>query len=222
MLLSWLKNRRRRKILAEPFPPAWLATLAGSRGPLRACSAMRSARSCTARCRSACREGVGRLPRPGIDGRHARHHRRPGRDLDSRLRRFLLRQRADDSRLSRRIRRQAEQRFHRRRDRWKKTASGSARRNIAARSSCHGRRSAKTPACPATAPNLVFHEFAHQLDMLNGDFDGTPNLPTGELADRWAKIMDVEYRRLQRAEARQPAGRCSILTARPIRPSSSR
>jgi MtfA peptidase len=27
MLLSWLKNRRRRKILAEPFPSAWLTTL---------------------------------------------------------------------------------------------------------------------------------------------------------------------------------------------------
>jgi MtfA peptidase len=53
---------------------------------------------------------------------------------------------------------------------------------------------------PGHGQNLVFHEFAHQLDMLNGDFDGTPDLPTRELAQRWAKLMDKEYRRLQRAE----------------------
>jgi MtfA peptidase len=55
---------------------------------------------------------------------------------------------------------------------------------------------------PGYGENLVFHEFAHQLDMLNGAFDGTPNLPSAGLAERWAKIMDVEYRRLQRAERR--------------------
>jgi Mlc titration factor MtfA (ptsG expression regulator) len=51
--------------------------------------------------------------------------------------------------------------------------------------------------------NLVFHEFAHKLDMLNGALDGTPNLPTNELARRWSRVMDKEYRRLQRAEARE-------------------
>jgi len=56
---------------------------------------------------------------------------------------------------------------------------------------------------PGYGQNLVFHEFAHKLDLLNGDFDGTPNLPTDELAKRWAKIMNDEYRRLQRAEERQ-------------------
>ena len=53
---------------------------------------------------------------------------------------------------------------------------------------------------PGHGQNLVFHEFAHQLDMLNGAFDGTPDLPTPDLRERWAKIMDAEYRRLQRAE----------------------
>jgi Mlc titration factor MtfA (ptsG expression regulator) len=55
---------------------------------------------------------------------------------------------------------------------------------------------------PGYGQNLVFHEFAHQLDMLNGDFDGTPDLPTRELRDRWAKVMDLEYRRLRRADRR--------------------
>ena len=53
---------------------------------------------------------------------------------------------------------------------------------------------------PGYGQNLVFHEFAHQLDMLNGAFDGTPNLPTNELAQRWSELMNVEFRRLQRAE----------------------
>ena len=53
---------------------------------------------------------------------------------------------------------------------------------------------------PGYGQNLVFHEFAHQLDILNGGFDGTPDLPTTDLQQRWTKIMDHEYRRLQRAE----------------------
>ena len=61
---------------------------------------------------------------------------------------------------------------------------------------------------PGYGQNLVFHEFAHQLDMLNGAFDGTPDLPSDELAGRWAGIMDVEFRRLQRAERK---GRDTLL-----------
>jgi Mlc titration factor MtfA (ptsG expression regulator) len=53
---------------------------------------------------------------------------------------------------------------------------------------------------PGHGNNLVFHEFAHQLDMLNGAADGTPILQTDDLAARWAKVMNAEYRRLQRAE----------------------
>ena len=61
---------------------------------------------------------------------------------------------------------------------------------------------------PGYGQNLVFHEFAHQLDMLNGAFDGTPNLPNDELAKRWADLMDREFRRLQAAERR---GRDTLL-----------
>lgn len=61
---------------------------------------------------------------------------------------------------------------------------------------------------PGYGQNLVFHEFAHQLDMLNGAFDGTPNLPSRELAERWGKIMNDEYLRLQRAERK---GRHTVL-----------
>jgi MtfA peptidase len=46
--------------------------------------------------------------------------------------------------------------------------------------------------------NLVFHEFAHQLDMQNGRMiDGTPPLPSRELAERWPVVMEREFQQLQ-------------------------
>lgn len=44
--------------------------------------------------------------------------------------------------------------------------------------------------------NLVIHEFAHQLDMLNGgDCDGVPQLP-GKLVQPWVNQLENEYERL--------------------------
>jgi Mlc titration factor MtfA (ptsG expression regulator) len=45
--------------------------------------------------------------------------------------------------------------------------------------------------------NLVYHEFAHELDMLDGAADGTPPLPDGQRA-RWRDVMTAEYQRLIR------------------------
>ena len=45
--------------------------------------------------------------------------------------------------------------------------------------------------------NLVFHEFAHQLDMLNGHtIDGTPPLESAEQHARWTKVMAEHYQGL--------------------------
>lgn len=47
--------------------------------------------------------------------------------------------------------------------------------------------------------NLVLHEFAHQLDMRSGrELDGTPPLPSRELAVRWADVMEREFQQLIR------------------------
>jgi Mlc titration factor MtfA (ptsG expression regulator) len=54
---------------------------------------------------------------------------------------------------------------------------------------------------PRTGKNLVFHEFAHQLDMLDGVIDGTPPLKSRELARRWKEIMTEEYEQLRTASA---------------------
>ena len=49
---------------------------------------------------------------------------------------------------------------------------------------------------PWDGENLILHEFAHQLDMLNREIDGTPPLHSREQAKRWGKIMTTEFRRL--------------------------
>jgi Mlc titration factor MtfA (ptsG expression regulator) len=47
--------------------------------------------------------------------------------------------------------------------------------------------------------NLVLHEFAHQLDMLNGRvIDGTPVLENRIQYEHWTGVMNKHYRRLVR------------------------
>lgn len=49
----------------------------------------------------------------------------------------------------------------------------------------------------ARTSNLVYHEFAHELDTLNGrNVDGTPVLESPELAHRWEGVMSRAYHRL--------------------------
>ncbi len=44
--------------------------------------------------------------------------------------------------------------------------------------------------------NVVYHEFAHQLDQENAHVDGAPDLPERRLHAEWARVMDREYTRL--------------------------
>ena len=50
---------------------------------------------------------------------------------------------------------------------------------------------------PFGGVNLCFHEFAHQLDMTNGEFDGVPRLPRN-LRQPWADIMEKEFKKLRK------------------------
>jgi Mlc titration factor MtfA (ptsG expression regulator) len=61
---------------------------------------------------------------------------------------------------------------------------------------------------PSRGRNVVFHEFAHQLDMLDGVVNGTPPLPTAEEGRRWKEIMTTEYQRLVQASEH---GRATLL-----------
>lgn len=45
--------------------------------------------------------------------------------------------------------------------------------------------------------NVVYHEFAHQLDHEDGAIDGTPVLDSAEDYQNWSKVFSQEYARLR-------------------------
>ena len=56
--------------------------------------------------------------------------------------------------------------------------------------------------------NVVFHEFAHQLDFESGDSNGTPLLGSNKQYASWARVLGAEYEQLRRASEE---GRTSVL-----------
>jgi MtfA peptidase len=53
--------------------------------------------------------------------------------------------------------------------------------------------------------NLVIHEFAHHVDGLDGDVDGTPPLVGRETVRTWYRITEQEFERLRRDAAQGEA-----------------
>ncbi len=49
---------------------------------------------------------------------------------------------------------------------------------------------------PGDGHNVVFHEFAHTLDMADGTVEGTPRLHSQAQYDEWYEVMTQEYERL--------------------------
>jgi hypothetical protein len=60
---------------------------------------------------------------------------------------------------------------------------------------------------PDDGHNVVYHEFAHQLDQQTGATDGFPKMDAS-LEPEWARVMEHHYRTLQADAA---AGRASLL-----------
>ena len=50
---------------------------------------------------------------------------------------------------------------------------------------------------PGDGYNVVFHEFAHQLDQLDGVMNGAPVLEGEAMYREWARVLGAEYERLQ-------------------------
>src|SRR5262249_15322093 len=48
---------------------------------------------------------------------------------------------------------------------------------------------------PYGGANVVIHEFAHKLDMMTGEADGVPPLPTRAARERWIEVFDAEFDR---------------------------
>ena len=65
------------------------------------------------------------------------------------------------------------------------------------------RRGAKFPQ---RGENVVYHEFAHQLDMIDGVTDGTPPLDDEAARERWVRVCTAAYDtvRADRSEVLRP------------------
>ncbi|MEX0676464.1 MAG: M90 family metallopeptidase [Pirellulales bacterium] len=50
---------------------------------------------------------------------------------------------------------------------------------------------------PGDGSNLVWHEFAHQIDMLDRSINGTPPLSSPAERRRWHEVMTAEFEQLQ-------------------------
>jgi hypothetical protein len=61
---------------------------------------------------------------------------------------------------------------------------------------------------PEDGRNVVLHEFAHRLDMLDGYVDGTPPLSGAGAYANWTRVMTEEFVRLSRHARR---GRRTVL-----------
>jgi len=55
----------------------------------------------------------------------------------------------------------------------------------------------QTARDPNSGHNVVYHEFAHKLDMLDGSANGTPPLETPEQYRQWIKICSEEFLKLR-------------------------
>jgi Mlc titration factor MtfA (ptsG expression regulator) len=51
---------------------------------------------------------------------------------------------------------------------------------------------------PERGTNVVYHEFAHKLDQLDGSADGIPPLPSAEAEAAWVQTLGTNFRRLRR------------------------
>lgn len=57
---------------------------------------------------------------------------------------------------------------------------------------------ARDVASPERGVNVVYHEFAHKLDQLDGAADGMPPLPDRRARDEWVQTLGTNFRRLRR------------------------
>jgi MtfA peptidase len=53
---------------------------------------------------------------------------------------------------------------------------------------------------PERGHNVVYHEFAHKLDMLDGGADGMPPMASAAEAARWREVVTREYQLLAEGE----------------------
>ena len=51
-------------------------------------------------------------------------------------------------------------------------------------------------ADPNDGHNVIFHEFAHELDSESGAMEGAPDLPQATMYTAWSRVLGYEYKKL--------------------------
>lgn len=196
MILSWLKRRRRRKLLVQPFPAAWLEILEQRVAPFRAISEVGRLR-----LRDLVRVFVAEKNWEGCNGLVVTDEMRVviagyacllllgiEHDYFSHVLSVLIYPTDYVAPAQR-------------------TQVGAVLETDEGR---HGEAWYRGPVIlswqeieddishPWDGQNLILHEFAHQLDMLDREVNGTPPLHSREQAERWNRVMTAEYHQLIR------------------------
>lgn len=191
-MFTWLRNRRRRKLLEEPFPPWWDAILRRNVGHYPRLSPDERAR-----LRDTLRVLVAEKDWEGVGGLHVTEEIKVTIAAQAAL--MLLGMEHDYfARVDSIVVYPGSFRTPNPEDGWEddelsdRVADGQAVYRgpvILAWDSVlqDGRE-------PEGGHNVVVHEFAHQLDFLDYETNGTPPLNDPELAKRWGPVMTAAFK----------------------------
>jgi Mlc titration factor MtfA (ptsG expression regulator) len=194
MFLSWLRQRRRKKILATPFPTRWLAYLEKNVPHYRCLDAQEQAR-----LRDDLRFFVAEKNWEGCGGLVVTDEMKVTIAAQASLMALGLEGDTFRNVLSVLIYPSGyavpEERWY---EGWSITGESDRLgeawyRGPVILSWAEVRRDSRRPGA---GRNLVWHEFAHQIDMLDRSTNGTPPLSDRNERKRWHDVMTAEYERL--------------------------
>lgn len=204
MLFSWLRNRRRRKLLAEEFPVRWSAIIDRNVGHFSLLSPPEQSRL---------------LDATRILIAEKRWHGRGGLFVNEEMRITVAAQAAllllgDDHGYFHRVRDVVifpkEFRTPVAEDDWEDDLLSET--PLAGQAAYVGTvllawdQALSEGRAPGGGFNVVVHEFAHQLDYADGISDGVPPLGDRELENRWQYVMTVAFEDHRRALRADPRG----------------
>jgi Mlc titration factor MtfA (ptsG expression regulator) len=194
MILRWLRERRRRKLLATPFPAEWLPWLDRNVAHYPHLSSAEQAR-----LRDRLRVFVAEKNWEGCAGLQVTDEMKVTVAAQACLIGLGLQRDPFEGLLSILIYPSGyavpEERWH---ENW----------SIAGESARLGEAHYRGPVIlswddvredaqhPGEGHNLVWHEFAHQIDMLDRSTNGTPPLEDSRMRREWHDVMSAEYERL--------------------------
>lgn len=197
MVFSWLRGRRRRKLLAEPFPVRWGAVLARNVGHFPRLSPPEQAR-----LRDTARILIAEKQWEGAGGLFVTEEMKVTIAASAAL--LLLGADHDYyARVASVVVYPDKFRTPVREDDWED--DGLSDDEADGQAVYRGPVILSWPDVIAEAPdpdcgnNIVLHEFAHQLDFVDRAADGTPPLADPALAARWRYVMTVAFEDHRRA-----------------------